>query len=39
MISTFPSHDRMAGDHAIDAARYVMMMVLENPNRGTYYLY
>ena len=29
----------MTGDHAIDAARYVMMMVLENPNRGTYYLY
>ena len=29
----------MTGDHAIDAARYVMMMVLENPNRGTYHLY
>jgi phage terminase large subunit len=29
----------MTGDHAIDAARYAMMMVLENPNRGTYYLY
>ena len=29
----------MTGDHAIDAARYAMMMELENPNRGTYHLY
>ena len=29
----------LTGDHAIDAARYVIMMVLENPNRGKYYLY
>ena len=29
----------MTGDHIIDAARYAMMMELENPNRGTYHLY
>ena len=37
--NTLQKPNPMTGDHAIDAARYVMMMVLENPNRGTYYLY
>lgn len=27
------------GDHAIDAARYVMMSVLDNPHKGEYYIY
>lgn len=27
------------GDHAIDAARYVMMSVLDNPHKGQYYIY
>ena len=37
--NTLQKPNPMTGDHAIDAARYVMMMVLENPNRGNYYLY
>ena len=37
--NTLQKPNPMTGDHAIDAARYVMMMVLENPNRGTYHLY
>ena len=26
-------------DHAIDAARYSLMMQLDNPNKGEYYIY
>ena len=37
--NTLQKPNPMNGDHAIDAARYCMMMVLENPNRGEYYLY
>ena len=37
--NTLQKPNPLTGDHAIDAARYVMMMVLENPNRGKYYLY
>jgi len=37
--NTLQKPNPLNGDHAIDAARYVMMMVLENPNRGKYYLY
>jgi len=37
--NTLQKPNPLNGDHAIDAARYVMMMVLENPNRGNYYLY
>ena len=37
--NTLQKPNPMTGDHAIDSARYVMMMVLENPNRGTYHLY
>ena len=37
--NTLQKPNPLTGDHAIDAARYVMMMVLENPNRGNYYLY
>lgn len=37
--NTLQKPNPMNGDHAIDAARYCIMMVLENPNRGEYYLY
>ena len=37
--NTLQKPNPMTGDHAIDAARYCIMMVLENPNRGNYYLY
>ena len=37
--NTLQKPNPMTGDHAIDSARYVLMMVLENPNRGTYHLY
>lgn len=37
--NTLQKPNGISGDHAIDAARYAIMMVLENPNRGTYYLY
>ena len=37
--NTLQKPNPMTGDHAIDAARYAMMMELENPNRGTYHLY
>ena len=29
----------LSGDHAIDAARYAIMMQLENPNKGKYHIY
>lgn len=29
----------LAGDHAIDAARYALMMQLDNPNKGKYFVY
>ena len=29
----------LSGDHAIDAARYALMMQLENPNKGKYFIY
>ena len=29
----------LSGDHAIDSARYALMMELENPNKGKYYIY
>ena len=37
--NTLQKPNPMTGDHAIDAARYCIMMALENPNRGNYYLY
>ena len=37
--NTLQKPNPMTGDHIIDAARYAMMMELENPNRGTYHLY
>lgn len=37
--NTLQKPNPMTGDHAIDSARYSMMMVLENPNRGEYHLF
>jgi len=37
--NTLQKPNPMTGDHAIDSARYAMMMVLENPNRGEYHLF
>ena len=28
-----------SGDHAIDASRYILSSILENPNRGEYHIY
>lgn len=37
--NTLQKPNPMSGDHAIDAARYVMMSVLDNPHKGQYYIY
>lgn len=37
--NTLQKPNPMNGDHAIDAARYIMMSVLENPHQGNYYIY
>jgi len=36
---TIQKPNPLAGDHAIDAARYALMMQLENPNKGKYFVY
>jgi len=36
---TIQKPNPLAGDHAIDAARYSLMMQLENPNKGQYHIY
>jgi len=36
---TIQKPNPLAGDHAIDAMRYALMMELENPNKGKYFVY
>ena len=37
--NTLQKPNGISGDHAIDSARYALMMILENPNRGEYNLF
>jgi len=36
---TIQKPNPLAGDHAIDAGRYALMMQLENPHKGKYFVY
>tara|TARA_Y100000590_G_scaffold406358_1_gene495494 strand:+ start:5895 stop:7064 length:1170 start_codon:yes stop_codon:yes gene_type:complete len=37
--NTLQKPNPTSGDHAIDAARYILSSILENPNRGEYHIY
>jgi len=37
--NTLQKPNPTSGDHCIDAARYILSSILENPNKGEYYIY